>query len=82
MKKIFLLVACTAALAGCKQSNKPDYANADKKFALMCESYYQDGLKLNPIGATFIGDERYNDLLPNDGSQNNTVDFNDRIVPY
>jgi uncharacterized protein (DUF885 family) len=35
----------------------------------MCEQYYQEGLKLNPLTATYIGDERYNDLLANDGSQ-------------
>ncbi|WP_239540796.1 DUF885 domain-containing protein [Spongiivirga citrea] len=29
------------------------------------EAYYQDGLKLNPLNATFAGDNRYNDTLPN-----------------
>ncbi|GGI23077.1 DUF885 domain-containing protein [Pedobacter mendelii] len=69
MKKIVLLAVCATAIIACKQSNKPENTEANKKFASMCETYYQDGLKLNPISATFIGDERYNDLLPNDGSE-------------
>ena len=66
MKKIFLFAICVTAIVACKQKNN---AEANKKFAAMCENYYQDGLKMNPIGATYIGDERYNDLLPNEGSQ-------------
>ena len=30
--------------------------------------YYEESLKLFPINATYEGDKRYNDLLPNDGS--------------
>jgi uncharacterized protein (DUF885 family) len=29
------------------------------------ESYFEDALKLSPLTATFIGDDRYNDQLPN-----------------
>jgi uncharacterized protein (DUF885 family) len=29
------------------------------------ETYWQASLKLNPLGATFVGDNRYNHLLPN-----------------
>ena len=29
------------------------------------EEYFEEGLKLNPIQATFIGDPRYNDQMPN-----------------
>jgi hypothetical protein len=31
----------------------------------MLEEYYQEGLKLNPIEATFQGDNRYNNSFPN-----------------
>jgi len=68
MKKTILFAACIATLSACKQGTKSEGIAANKQFASMCETYYQDGLKLNPIGATYIGDERYNDLLPNDGS--------------
>ena len=30
----------------------------------MLDSFYEDGLKLSPLGATAAGDSRYNDLLP------------------
>jgi hypothetical protein len=29
------------------------------------ERYFEDQLRLDPLTATFIGDPRYNDLLPN-----------------
>ena len=68
MKKFFLISACILSLISCKPSDKSDGTGANKQFAAMCEQYYQDGLKLNPLAATYIGDERYNDLLANDGS--------------
>ncbi|MFC4211998.1 DUF885 domain-containing protein [Pedobacter lithocola] len=83
MKNLFLFAACVITIVACKQTNKSDDAEANKKFASMCEQYYQDGLKLNPISATFIGDERYNDLLPNDGSQayiKENKSFNERYL--
>jgi hypothetical protein len=30
------------------------------------DNYYEEGLLFNPIAATQRGDNRYNDLLPND----------------
>lgn len=32
----------------------------------LVEAYFEDNLVLNPIEATYIGDERYNERLPND----------------
>lgn len=83
MKKIFLLAICATTILACKQSNKSGDTEANNKFAAMCETYYQDGLKLSPIAATYIGDERYNDLLPNDGSQayiSENKSFNERYL--
>ena len=34
-------------------------------FMTLLAHYYDDGLKLNPLNATFQGDNRYNDTLPN-----------------
>ena len=34
-------------------------------FITLLTHYYEDGLKLNPLNATFQGDYRYNDILPN-----------------
>jgi len=33
------------------------------------ENYYEDRLKYFPLEATAVGDNRYNNILPNDGSQ-------------
>ena len=33
--------------------------------AQLFTDYWEDGLRLNPLGATFVGDPRYNHLLPN-----------------
>ena len=67
MRKIFLAAFFLAAIGACKQANTST-AEANKSFAALTDLYYEESLKLSPISATFIGDERYNDLLPNDGS--------------
>lgn len=69
MKKILLFSACVSILMSCQQDDKSRQPAANKKFAEMAEHYYQEGLKLNPLAATYIGDERYNDQLANDVSQ-------------
>ncbi|MES2458538.1 MAG: DUF885 domain-containing protein [Bacteroidota bacterium] len=76
-KSLLLFAACITAMLSCKQEPLSDHISANQKFAAMCEQYYQDGLKMNPINATSIGDERYNDLLPNDGSQAYLKDYKD-----
>ena len=68
MKSIALSFLLISVLFGCKQSSKSVDSNENSQFSKLCEHYYDQSLKLNPIGATYIGDERYNDLLPNDGS--------------
>ena len=68
MKSIVLSFLLISVLFGCKQSSKSVDSNENSQFSKLCEHYYDQSLKLNPIGATYIGDERYNDLLPNDGS--------------
>lgn len=42
------------------QTNTPNEA-----FKIMLDTYYEDGLKLNPLNATYSGDNRYNDQYPN-----------------
>jgi len=39
--------------------------NMSEEFAQYLDDYYEEQLKLNPINATFAGDNRYNDQLPN-----------------
>ncbi|HEX8575969.1 MAG TPA: DUF885 family protein, partial [Flavobacterium sp.] len=40
----------------------------NKALSQLFDNYYEERLKLFPLEATSIGDNRYNDLLPNDGS--------------
>ena len=37
----------------------------NKDFNKMIDQYYEDGIIFNPLGATQRGDNRFNDLLPN-----------------
>lgn len=62
MKKlIFGLTACVLFSVSCKKEQKTELPPINKLF----DSYYEASLKLNPLNATFAGDNRYNDLLPN-----------------
>jgi len=60
MKKIFFL-ALTLIILGCQAPTK----NAKLSFNQILENYYQDNLKLYRLPATYQGDARYNDTLPN-----------------
>jgi len=68
MKKIALILLAAAALSACKQKPKNDTAAARQQFGKLLDQYYEESLQLYPLSATYIGDNRYNDLLPNDGS--------------
>jgi uncharacterized protein (DUF885 family) len=68
MKKIVFALLLTSTLLACQQNGPSSPTESNKKFAALTELYYQEGLKQSPLNATVIGDERYNDLLPNDGS--------------
>ncbi len=60
----FLIVIALSNIYACKEEKKTievPYPPISEIF----EAYYQDGLKMNPIQATFMGDTRYNDTLPN-----------------
>ncbi len=66
MKRITIAFAFCIGLFACKQKTTPSKDSA--VFGQFLETYYQEQLKLSPLQATIVGDERYNDLLPNDGS--------------
>jgi len=73
MKKlIFGLMACILATISCKNEQKPELPPINK----LLDSYYEASLKLNPLSATFAGDNRYNDLLSN----NLTQSFKDKAL--
>jgi len=67
MKQI-LLAVCVLALSfqSCKQENTAGQThNENEELNAILENYHQERLKLFPIEATFAGDERYNNILPN-----------------
>ncbi|MGY0038508.1 hypothetical protein [Pedobacter sp. NJ-S-72] len=66
MKRIAFALLFVSTIVACKQEDKKKNANA--QFGKLCDQYYEDYLKLNPISATYAGDDRYNSELPNDGS--------------
>lgn len=64
MKLIWSLIFYIIVGAGCKAKSKEPAEVQTAELPGLFERYYEESLKLFPIDATFIGDERYNDLLP------------------
>ncbi|POY38938.1 DUF885 domain-containing protein [Solitalea longa] len=70
MKKSTLLIYLTFIAVACSGPSKKGEAPSDNKaFHKMLDNYWDERMKLFPLEATTYGDNRYNDLLPNDGSQ-------------
>ncbi|CAM1357160.1 DUF885 domain-containing protein [Tenacibaculum ascidiaceicola] len=69
MKKILLTIVATATfLVSCKQEKKevvsiPTTENTE--FNQLLKDYNEGKLRLNPVSATFAGDNRFNDQFPN-----------------
>jgi len=67
MSKIAVIVLTIFSLTSCHQPKEQE-AKDIKDLSVLTEQYYEDKLKLYPLEVTSIGDNRYNDLLPNSGS--------------
>lgn len=67
MKKLILIASCAIA-AGCVTREMTTVSSEDA-FDEFVDNYYEDYLKLDPLEATMIGDNRYNDQLPLDISE-------------
>lgn len=65
MKKYIIIALCIICFSSCKEDTKSEKTEDQTPVAFVFDAYYEDGLKLNPLGATFEGDNRYNDTLPN-----------------
>jgi uncharacterized protein (DUF885 family) len=71
MKNIFgfVIIAILATACGDETKKEPIKTTievkANEAFAKLLEEFYQGGLKLRPIDATYSGDNRYNDYFPN-----------------
>jgi uncharacterized protein (DUF885 family) len=62
----FLLVAALAGCAGARKHGASSPAAADSaRLAALVDRYFEELLVLNPVLATMIGDDRYDDQLPN-----------------
>jgi len=68
-QKLIALLCVVILFSSCKNesnSNETGMTNdISKAFETMLNDYYEEGLKLNPLSATFSGDNRYNDIFPN-----------------
>lgn len=69
MKKAKLLFAMIGLLLiGCQNKTGNSSVGKNKDLKAFFDQYYENRLKLYPLEATYAGDNRYNDLLPDDGS--------------
>ncbi len=69
-KQIFTILLAVVLFAACKNESKENEnsktdSNVSADFNKMLDNYYEEGLMLNPLNATFSGDPRYNDSFPN-----------------
>ncbi|MGB5818145.1 MAG: DUF885 domain-containing protein [Saonia sp.] len=66
MKKYLSILICIFIVQACKEEPKKEViVSKNEAFDKLLEEYYQDGLRLYPLNATFAGDNRYNDVFPN-----------------
>lgn len=61
-------IVCIAvlAIAGCSPPSPPAARNPGKELQTLVEQYFDELLPLDPLYATYIGENRYNDRLAND----------------
>lgn len=79
----FLIVLSIIACANTQPTKLQAQDPADNKaLHQLFDNYYEEYLKLNPVEATYRGDNRYNDLLPNDGSEAYLKTRLDFLVKY
>ena len=75
----------TILFMSCKNdTNKNDIEenNISMNFNTMLDQYYEDGLKLNPINATFAGDNRFDNSFPNTLSEEYTTEIKAYYTNY
>ncbi len=68
MKKlVFVLVIWVYIFPSCKErtNTQADNKGLSSNIQTVFDQYYEDKLQLYPLTATFSGDNRYNDVLPN-----------------
>ena len=68
MKRIILLLCIISTLTNCH--NNENKAKSNTELAAILEKYYDDRMQLFPLEATISGDNRFNNLLPVDFTDN------------
>ncbi len=63
LSAVLALVACGGRAPSPATSAAADAAARSRQLNELVEGYFEETLKLNPVGATFIGDHRYDDRL-------------------
>lgn len=78
MKTILVTALLMTSLMACNSKTGEENTVKSADFAKTLDDYYEERLKLFPLEATFQGDNRYNDQLPNSNSQ----EFLDRTKAF
>ena len=74
LRPLVIAIALAASLSACNQNSTPapakevavvDQAKLAAELNQLYVDYWEANLKLNPLNATFIGDNRYNAEMPN-----------------
>ncbi len=85
LKNVLPLLFAVLLVVGCKNGNKEDKKmdnEVSANFNEVLSNYYEEGLKLNPINATFEGDTRYNNTFPNFLSDEYTAELKSYYESY
>jgi len=83
MRSIGLVAFLVLVIASCKESKKDSPVPETNELASFFEQFYEEYLKLFPVSATAIGDNRYNDQLPvtfTDGYNSKVKEFYTRYL--
>ena len=83
MKKIFLTIVAVATLiTSCKKEEPKKEIETNQEFEKLLVDYNEGKLKLNPLNATFAGDNRFNDQFPNFLSDEYALESKDFFTNY
>lgn len=78
MKYLLTFIVISIGFMSCSTSTETSDTQSTPTLDSLLANYHEERLKLYPIEATMAGDNRYNDLLPNDISQ----EFRDQIKKF
>jgi len=80
--KLFFYTCLLLAFASCKLMPKDEPVSDNRKLSKLFSDYYEDRMKFFPLEATQSGDNRYNDQLPADFTENYSQQLHDFYTSY